>query len=109
MVMIRQAERPYTADDLAEMPDDGRRYEVLGGELIVSPSPSERHQSVLTELLASLRAFIREHRLGKVYPAPFDVSFDEYNILQPDLIVVLKQHRDRILSNGIAGPPDLVV
>lgn len=109
MVMIRQAERPYTADDLPMTPDDGRRYEILGGELIVSPSPSEQHQSVLTELLAELRAFLRDHEVGKVYPAPFDVAFDEYNILQPDLLVVLKEHRDRIESNRVAGAPDLVV
>ena len=40
MVLSRQAQRPYTAEDLLHMPDDGQRYEVIGGELIVSPSPS---------------------------------------------------------------------
>ena len=75
MVMIRQLERSYTADDLAQMPDDGRRYEVLGGELIVSPSLSDRHQTVLTELMLAVGPFIREQRLGKMFPAPFDVYF----------------------------------
>ncbi|CAN5629241.1 hypothetical protein BH23CHL4_BH23CHL4_03480 [soil metagenome] len=50
MSMVRQAERPYTAENLAGMPDYGRKYEVIGGELIVSSSPSERHQRILLRL-----------------------------------------------------------
>jgi Uma2 family endonuclease len=109
MVMIRQVERPYTADDLAQMPDDGRRYEVLGGELIVSPSLSDRHQTVLTELMLAVGPFIREQRLGKMFPAPFDVYFDERNSFQPDLVIVLRQNLRRIHRNRIVGPPDLIM
>ncbi len=50
MTMVRQAERHYTAENLAGMPAYGRKYEVIGGELIVSPSPSERHQRILLRL-----------------------------------------------------------
>jgi Uma2 family endonuclease len=109
MVLVRQAERPYTAEDLLGMPEDGKCYEVIGGELVVSPSPTERHQRVLMELLFHFQQFVREAGLGAVYAAPLDVQLGLYDVVQPDLVVVLKEHRDRIQSDGIHGAPDIVV
>jgi Uma2 family endonuclease len=109
MILVRQAERPYTADDLREMPDDGRRYEVIGGELIVPPSPSERHQRVSFELVRILGAFVTENEIGRVYAAPLDVYLGEHDVVQPDLIVILKANRGIIQPHGIVGVPDLLV
>jgi Uma2 family endonuclease len=108
MVMIRQAERPYTADDLAEMPDDGRRYEVLGGELIVSPSPSPRHQGVLLRLAKVIDDYVEGERWGSLYTAPLDVHPGPHDIVQPDLVAVSRDHLGRVENRGVFGVPDLV-
>jgi Uma2 family endonuclease len=72
-----------TYEDYAELPDDGRRYEILDGELEVSPAPSTRHQGVLGNLFWVLHGHVRERGLGSVYCAPIDV------ILAPSTVVDL--------------------
>ena len=109
MIMIRQADRPYTAEDLAEMPTDGRRYEVLGGELVVSPSPSVRHQRVSLRLSAILETHLERTQVGTVLAAPFDVHLSEHDVIQPDLVVILRENGDRIRRNAIHGAPDLLI
>jgi Uma2 family endonuclease len=78
--------RPLTRADLAAMPDDGHRYELIDGVLVVSPSPSMPHQSVLFELAVQLRNACPTHL--KVYVAPLDVTFADDTVLQPDVLVV---------------------
>lgn len=60
-------------DDLQKMPDDGRRYELIGGEIVVSPSPSLVHQELVARLMLLLRAFVDPNQRGRVILAPFDV------------------------------------
>ena len=107
--MIRQATRPYTADDLALIPDDENRYEVLGGELLVSPSLSEKHQRVVGRLYSRILTSLDTGSIGLAYVAPFDVHLDDYDVLQPDIVVVLREHAAIIQPNGLFGAPDLVV
>lgn len=77
--------RPFTVDDLEGMPDDGRRYELIDGELLVSPAPGWPHQEVTLALALQLRsACPREMR---VVIAPFAVRGDEFNEVQPDVLV----------------------
>jgi len=78
--------RPYTGADLETMPDDGRRYEVVDGALLVTPSPSLRHQWVSSNLIKVLQA-AAPHEL-RVLHAPLDLVLDEATVLQPDLLVV---------------------
>jgi Uma2 family endonuclease len=109
MVATHQIERPYTAEDLAALPDDGRRYEIIGGELIVSPSPSERHQRVSTRLVRRIQSHVEDNDIGVAYTAPFDVHLGEHDIVEPDILVVLKENESRLRHFGVAGPPDLVI
>lgn len=77
--------RPYTVADLETMPDDGRCYELVDGELLVSPAPGWAHQEAVYTLYMLLRtACPRELR---VLGAPFAVRPDAFNELQPDLLV----------------------
>ena len=103
------AERPLTYDDLIELPDDGLRREVIGGELIVSPAPTAGHQKVVGNLYVMLDAFTRENG-GQVYLAPFDVVLGPTDIVQPDLIY-LAPTRPRVPQDqhALMGTPDLVV
>jgi Uma2 family endonuclease len=77
--------RPYTSDDLAAMPDDGRRYEVLDGALLVTPAPSWPHQHVVLSLAVLLKAACPDHLT--VLVAPFDYRQSESTTLQPDVLV----------------------
>lgn len=79
-------EDDFLADDLAELPDDGNRYELVDGLLLVSPSPTERHQRALGNLYSLLRAAAPPHL--RVYMAPLDVRFSPRVQVQPDLLVV---------------------
>ena len=79
-----------TYEDYVDLPDDGRRYEILDGELEVSPAPAPRHQAVLRDLMLAVYGHVRERRLGDVYFAPIDVILADTSIVQPD--VVLADH-----------------
>lgn len=76
----------FLADELDQLPDDGNRYELVDGLLLVSPSPTERHQRALTELLVLLKAAAPPGL--RVYAAPLDVRFSPRVQVQPDLLVV---------------------
>jgi Uma2 family endonuclease len=79
--------RPWTRADLDRLPDDGNRYEVLDGALLVTPAPRGEHQRVSTLLSAQLVWYCQEHRLGNVYA--YGAIPHGKSELQPDVMVVL--------------------
>ncbi len=99
---------PFTYQDYLNLPED-RRYELIDGDLLMTPSPSERHQRLLLELALLLTAFVKKHGLGMVYVAPFDVVLSDTNVVQPDLLFVSNERASRIGERAVAGAPDLVV
>jgi len=78
----------WTAEMARALPDDGNRYEVLDGELFVSPSPSWKHQAVLQRLFLLIHPYVEEHSLGWTMLSPADIEFSQQRRLQPDLFVV---------------------
>ena len=78
----------WTAEMALALPDDGNRYEVLDGELFVTPSPSWRHQSAVEQLFLSLGAYVPAHSLGWAKLSPADIILSPKRLLQPDLFVV---------------------
>ena len=96
-------------EEFRRLPDDGQRYELIRGEVHVSPSPSTRHQFVVLNLASSLDPFVRKSRLGIVLVAPLDVLLRPDTAVQPDVIFVSNVRAGIILDNYIAGAPDLVV
>jgi Uma2 family endonuclease len=101
--------RPLTADDYRAMPDDGKRYELIFGELIMAPAPREKHQLVSMRLSAKLHDFVTSRELGLVYAAPFDVYLTNHLIVQPDILFVSREHMERRVEEGLHGPPDLIM
>ena len=99
----------FTAADYRAMPEDGKRYQLVGGELIVAPAPNTFHQIVQGNLHYLLKAYLLKHPLGTVLCAPCDVYLDDLNVYQPDILFVAREHADRIHDDGIYGAPDLVV
>lgn len=106
--MTRSATVRFTYQDYLNLPED-RRYEILDGELLMSPSPSEKHQRVPLSLAVLLSTFVKEHRLGRVYPAPFDVVLSETDVVQPDILFVSTDRVSIIGEKAVHGAPDLLV
>ena len=77
--------RPLTRTDLADMPEDGHRYELIDGTLIVSPAPTIRHQIVVRELMRILLPRVGE--VHQLLPGPVDVVLADDTVIQPDLLV----------------------
>ena len=84
MTVLPQS-RPLTADDLAVVPDDGHRYELVDGTLIVTPAPSTRHQRAVARLLKALLDAVPDDQ--EVLAAPYDVRLADDTVLQPDVLV----------------------
>jgi Uma2 family endonuclease len=80
--------REFTAADLEAMPDDGNRYEIIDGALIVTPAPITRHQIVVANLYGMVRSACPSTL--RVLFAPYDVKLSELTVLQPDLLVASK-------------------
>jgi Uma2 family endonuclease len=98
-----------TYDDYMRLPDDGRRYEIIDGELEVSPAPAPKHQRVSGNLLVLLHAHVNEHGLGSVYHAPIAVILARDSVVEPDLVFVATGRTSIITERAIEGPPDLAV
>ncbi len=77
----------YTVADLEEFPDDGNRYELLDGILLVTPAPSSIHQEISAQLLVMLREALIDRRFAKVF-GPGVISRAPLVHLEPDLLVV---------------------
>ena len=97
-----------TYADYLEMSDD-ERYELLNGDLFLSPSPSELHQFLLSVLHLRIGSFARDRNLGKVYFSPFDVVLSDTDVVQPDLLFISSDRIEIITANDVQGAPDLVV
>ena len=99
----------WTYDDYALLPDDGRRYEIVNGVLVMAPSPNGAHQDATLRFAHYLLVHIEFAGLGKVRIAPFDVELSPEDVFQPDVLVILNTHLDRVTNNRIIGAPDLVI
>lgn len=103
-VTVLPRSRPLTYADLESMPDDGHRYELLDGALIVTPAPRPRHQTALGALYVLLTAACPDDL--KVFFAPIDVLLADDTALQPDLLVV---RREDVAERNIPAVPVLAV
>lgn len=104
---IPQKER-YTYEDYAQLPE-GAPYELIRGELVMSPSPSAEHQRILRRLSWSIQQYLDESEKGEMFFAPMDVYFSEHDIPQPDLIFIANDRLDIIGEQKIESAPDLIV
>ncbi len=88
---------------------DDERYELLNGELILSPSPKEIHQYISGNLYFKIATFVRERSVGKVYFSPFDVVLSDTNVVQPDILFISNERTEIITPDNVRGAPDMVV
>ncbi len=103
------APRVWTYKDYLCIPEDGYRYEVVWGELIMPPAPVPAHQRVVLRLATLLLEHVATNDLGAVYVAPLDVVLSEHNVLQPDILFIRKDRLNIVTETHVAGSPDLVI
>jgi Uma2 family endonuclease len=99
----------WTYEDYATLPNDGRRYEIVNGVLLMAPAPNPEHQGIVALLMHYLVVQIQFAGLGRVLPGPVDVVLGPKNVYQPDAVVILNEHMERVQEKSIVGAPDLVV
>ncbi|MEQ1897722.1 MAG: Uma2 family endonuclease [Vicinamibacterales bacterium] len=104
---LQQLKAQLEYADLAHTPDDGLRYEILDGELYVTPSPRLTHQRVSKRLQRQLEAYFEEPGLGEVFNAPVDVVLGRHDVAVPDLVVVTDA--TQATERAIEGSPLLLV
>jgi len=98
-----------TYDDLARMPDDGMRHEIIDGVHYVTPSPVLRHQQLIKRILVAIDRHLEMHGGGEVLQAPFDVVFTRWDVVEPDLLFVADDQRSILTDPNVQGAPALVV
>lgn len=79
--------RTWSRTDVLALPDDGHRYELVDGELLVTPSPTGRHQRGVLELFRLVDPYVRAHRIGATCLSPADLDLESGQLVQPDLFV----------------------
>ena len=104
---MAEPKRKLTYSDLQVTPDDGRRYELVRGALLVTPSPRPDHQRISKRLLLQLDDYFERMKLGEVFTAPTDVILTDEDVFVPDLLVVADP--GHVTDRAIEAPPLLVV
>ncbi len=99
----------FRADDIWDAPDDGNRYEVIDGDLVVTPPPGWSHQRAIMNLSGAIWAYLRRNDVGFVVPAPTGVVLDPETGVEPDVVYVSRERASIISERGVEGAPDLVV
>lgn len=108
-MQVETGHSKLTYDDLLRLPDDGLRHEIIDGEHYVTPAPVTKHQRISRELLYLLVQFLKEHPLGEVFDAPFDVVLSMFDVVEPDLVYLSNERASLLTEKNLQGPPDLVV
>ena len=98
----------FTVKEYMTTPED-KRYQLLDGEMILAPSPTTRHQTIIMQLVLTLHQFVNEHSLGRIWVAPLDVVLSNYDVAQPDVLFVSNERAGIVTEANIQGGPDLVV
>lgn len=105
------AAKKYTYQDYLELPEEpGYRYEILDGELIKEPSPNVPHQRASRRLQRILEDYFWQvDPAGEIFNAPLDVTFDDFNVVQPDIFYVAGEQKGIVEHARVDGSPALVV
>ena len=109
MAPMELQRRRVSYDDLAQMPEDGRRYELYDGEVFVVPSPILLHQVVAMRLWRILDDYARRAG-GLAVASPIDIVFSDYDVVQPDIVFLTADSMRTVsLMDRVRQSPDLAV
>jgi Uma2 family endonuclease len=103
------ARTKLTYDDYLLLPEDGRQHEIIDGEHFMNAAPNPRHQRVSRRIQWQLYRQLEETGRGEVFNASIDLVLSPNDVVQPDLLVILRDNADIVLDTRIVARPDLVV
>lgn len=99
-----------TYEDYLSLPEDGKRHELIDGEHYVTATPNRRHQAIVANLLGMIWSHLQHQPIGRVFTAPFDVIFSDFDVVEPDVLYLSRTRMEQIeTSPWVRGAPDLVV
>ncbi len=98
-----------TYDDYRLLPNDRNRYEILDGELSVTPAPTTKHQIALGNLHRILSIHVFANQIGRLLLAPTDLILAATTVVQPDLIFIDHDRSRVVTERGVEGAPTLVI
>ncbi|MEX2281555.1 MAG: Uma2 family endonuclease [Gemmatimonadota bacterium] len=98
----------WTYSEYARFPDDGNRYEVIDGEVLVTPAPSPHHQRILFALGRRLQEYVERNDLGEIL-LDVDLLFVSGQFVRPDLLFVPKSAKEAVTDRGMERAPGLIV
>jgi Uma2 family endonuclease len=108
MVTAVALPKPMTYEEYAALPEDGRRYELINGELVMAAAPNGKHLVTSKRYYDRLNAFVEAADLGMVFYAPYELKYSEYDAVQPDLFFVRSERLHIIQADFMTEPPDLI-
>lgn len=106
---MQYAAPKVTAEMFQDIPEGPPYFQVIDGQLFMSPSPCVPHQEITGTLYRLIANYLDQHPLGRVFIAPLDVYLDNINIFEPDVFFLLNEHKARLTPKGLEGAPDLVI
>lgn len=98
-----------TYAEYRQLPDDGKRYELIDGDLYVTPSPVWTHQRISFWIAYRIGGWIAERDLGQMQAAPLDVILAGDTVVQPDHVFIRKERLATVVDRWVHGSPDLVI
>lgn len=98
----------FTYEDYL-LTEEGKRYELIDGDLLMTPAPNVEHQDISKDLLIILYNQLERKGFGKVFASPIDVVLSNTDVVQPDVLFISKERMNIITKQNIQGAPDLVI
>lgn len=108
MAQAATEKKKFTYQDYLKTPED-KRYELIEGDMLMTPSPITEHQRISRKLTVQLSIYVEKYNLGEIFVAPYDVYLDNENVVQPDILFISKDKLHIIGEKNIQGAPDIVV
>lgn len=108
MSFVHLEKKKYTYEDYAKLPE-GSQYQLIGGDLVIVPSPTPYHQRISRKIEFFLLQYVEKNNIGEVLYSPIDVYFGEEDTFQPDIIFISKERLNIIGETRIEGAPDLII
>jgi Uma2 family endonuclease len=99
-----------TYEDFLLFPDDGQRHELIDGEHYVTPSPNTKHQQVSGNFHLLIGSWLEIHQVGRVFYAPYDVVFSNFDVVEPDLLYLSNERMAEVVTpQHVRGAPEIVI
>jgi len=98
-----------TYEEFMALPDDGKRYELIEGELVLNPAAVPLHRQITLRIASTLLNYFDERRNGRVYTGPLDIVLSDATVLEPDVVVILNERVALIGSKNVQGAPDIAI